>query len=346
MRWWRQPFEEQPLAWLIAVRLKGALMAMLVVATIATGGYIVIEGYGWIDAIYMTVITLGTIGYGEVRPLDTAGRVLTMALIIAGFAAFVYAASILTSFFTSGEAANHLRAQKARRMEAELENHVIVVGYGRVGHAVVESLTRMGRTCVVLDHNAALAGAIEAGGALHVVGDATDEQDLVRAGIRRAAAFVAAADQDADNLVVVLTARAVSPTIRIVSRVNDSAWLTRMERAGANVAQSPYGSYGDALAASALSAAAGALHGVHMLGLGLGLGTEEMPVSASSPLVGKVFARLDQDYARIHLLGVRRDGELLPWHDAPDPVRADDALFVIGLPENLAHLADECGPSV
>ena len=293
----------------------------------------------------MTVI-LGTIGYGEVQPLDTAGRFLTIAVIIAGFTAFVYAASILTSVFTSGEAAEHLLERRARRMEAALNDHVIVVGYGRVGHAVVRSLTRMERQCVVLDRNPQLREAIEESGAVHVLGDATDEDDLRRAGIERAAAFVAAADQDSANLVVVLTARAVSPTLRIVSRVNESTWLKRMERAGANVAQSPYDSYGDSLAASALSAAAGALRGVHMLGIGLGIGTEEMPLTSGSQLNNVHLADVEAMHPGVHVLGIRRAESLHRWHEVTGPLRTGDVLFAIGTPEHLADLARACKPSI
>jgi voltage-gated potassium channel len=224
-------------------------------------------------------------------------------------------------------------------VEAQLEDHVIVVGYGRVGHAVVRSLTRMERPCVVLDRNPDLQGTIEASGAIHVAGDATNEDDLRRAGIERAAAFVAAADQDSANLVVVLTARAVSPALRIVSRVNESTWLTRMKRAGADVAQSPYDSYGDSLAASALSPAALNLRDLHMLGLGLGLGTEEIILAEDSPLVGGGLARLRDNYPAVHILGLRRNEKLHRWHEVPEPLESADVLVALGTPDNLADLA-------
>ena len=117
---------------LVLYRLRWALLAVVTLALSATVGYVVVEGYGWLDAIYMTVITLGTIGYGEVKPLHTGGRVLTIAIVIAGFTTFVYAASILTTLFASGEAVRHLRERRSRQMLDALEHHVIVVGFGRV----------------------------------------------------------------------------------------------------------------------------------------------------------------------------------------------------------------------
>jgi voltage-gated potassium channel len=250
-----RPLAEQPLGTWIVYRLRGPFLAMFTLAVVSTVGYMLIEGYGWIDAAYMTVITLGTIGYGEVHPLGTGGRFFTVGVVIASFATFVYAASVLTNVFTSGEASRHMHERSARKMRDALQDHVIVVGFGRVGQAVVRSLRKIDRQCVVLDTNSDLDAAIGALGAVHVCGDATSADDLRKAGIDRAAGFVAAADTDASNLVVVLTARAVRPDIRIVSRVNEAAWLTRIKNAGADVAQSPYESYGASLAESAVSPA-------------------------------------------------------------------------------------------
>jgi len=239
--------------WLV-YRLRLPLLLLGALAAISTLGYKAIEGWGWVDAIYMTVITLGTIGYGEVHPLGTDGRIFTIGVIIASFATFVYAASVLTNVFTSGEAARHIKERSARRMRDALSNHVIVVGFGRVGHAVVRSLHDGGRPCAVIDMNPEHEANIRAMGAVHVCGDATDVEDLRKAGIDRAVGLVAAADTDAANLVVVLTARATAPDLRIVSRVNEAAWLQRIRNAGADIAQSPYESYGQLLANSAVTA--------------------------------------------------------------------------------------------
>ena len=316
-------------------RLRNALLAVAVLAVVATVGYVVLEGYGWVDALYMTVITLGTIGYGEVRPLDTAGRFLTIGVIIAGFAAFVYAASVLTNFFTSGEASQRAHERRARRMQAQLNDHVIVVGFGRVGHAVVRALLQMGRQCVVLDINPNLQAQISASGAMHVAGDATDEDDLRRAGIDRAVGLVAAADQDSLNLVVVLTARAVRPELRIVSRVNQSTWLSRIENAGADVAQSPYDSYGASLAASALSPTVLSLHNLPLLGLG----TEEIEVAENSDLVGKRIEQLEAAHVGVHILGLRRERQLHKWHEIDDPLRQGDVVVALGEPADLSARA-------
>jgi len=340
-RWWlRPPSEDQPLLSWLLFRLRNALIAGVVLAAVATVGYVVLEGYGWVDALYMTVITLGTVGYGEVRPLDTSGRFFTIGVIVAGFAGFVYAASVLTIFFTSGEASQQSRKRRARKMQAQLNNHVIVVGFGRVGQAVVRALRLSHRQCAVLDIDPELEGQITASGAIHVAGDATDEEVLRSAGIDRAAGLVAAADEDALNLVIVLTARAVRPSLRIVSRVNESTWLSRIENAGADVAQSPYDSYGASLAASALSPT---VLGVHSLPL-LGLDTEEIEVAETSELVGKGIAQLEAAHVGVHILGLRREQLLHKWHEIDDSLRRGDVLVALGEPAHLSALVRSASP--
>ncbi|MEO7518836.1 MAG: NAD-binding protein [Acidimicrobiales bacterium] len=238
---------------LIAYRLRWALAAIVGLVVGSSVGYVVLERYSWLDALYMTIITLGTVGYGEVRPIHTRGRLLTMSVIVASFATLVYMASVLTNVFASGEVTRHVQARRARRMCEELDNHVIVVGFGRVGQAVIRAFHDRGKQCVVMDTNPDHGPDIIATGAMQIIGNATDEDDLRRAGIERADALVAAADQDSENLVVVLTARSLRPDIRIVSRVNQKTWLRRIKQAGADVAESPYESYGARLADSAIA---------------------------------------------------------------------------------------------
>jgi voltage-gated potassium channel len=331
-----QPRPDQPLAVWVLFRLRLALLALLALAVVATLGYMVIEGYGWIDATYMTAITLGTIGYGEVHPLGTGGRLFTIGVIVASFATFVYAASVLTSVFTSGEATRHRQERRARRMREGLQDHVIVVGFGRVGQAVVRSLREMAQQVVVLDTNPDHGPAIEATGAIHVCADATNEEHLKQAGIETAAAFVAAADKDSSNLVVVLTARAIGgEDLRIVSRVNEAAWLDRIKNAGANVAQSPYDSYGATLAASALSPSVLDLHDLPLLGLG----TEEVRIEPGSRFLGKSLGQLIEQHVGIYILGLRRDDRLHGWYEVHDPLREGDILVVLGTSEHLSGLA-------
>lgn len=331
---WRAPADDSPIVFLVMYRLRFALMAILALVLLSTVGYVVLENYGWIDALYMTVITLGTVGYGEIHPLDTVGRILTAVVIIIGFTTFVYAVSVLTNLFVSGEPLRLLHNRRSQRMRDALEHHVIVVGFGRVGQAVVRGLQELGRPCVVIDRNPDRHDEISAVGGIEMVGDATNEDDLRRAGIDRADALIAACDQDSENLVVVLTAKATRSDLRIVSRVNEATWVERIKHAGANVAQSPYPSYGMSLAAAATSHAVLDLHDLPLLGLG----TEEIAVPADSHIVGISPAELAAAHPRVHIVGLRRDDRLHRWHEIDSTLQADDIIVALGTHEDLMTL--------
>ena len=170
-----------------------------------------------------------------------------------------------------------------------------------------------------------------------MIGDATNERDLEAAGIFRAAALVAATDDDGVNLLVTLTARALRPDLRIVSRVNEAEWRDRIVRAGADVAQSPYRSYGMSLAASAVTP--GVLD-VHDLPL-LGLATEEIEVTAVSPFVGRSLTQIGEQRPGVFVVGLRRERRFHRWHDVSGPIVSGDVLVALGTPVVLRELAAE-----
>lgn len=333
----RDPVAGRSLVRLVIYRLRWAILAFVALTGLATAGYVTIEGYGWFEALYMAMITLSTIGYGEVRPLGTGGRMLTMVVIVLSFTTVAYAVSALTNFYTSGEAVEHLRVRRGRRARMALSDHVIVVGFGRVGQAAARGLRELGRPCLVMDRDPAREEEIAYLGAVQLIGDATSEEDLREAGIDRAAALVAAAESDEINLVVVLTARSLRPDLRIVSRVNDAEWHGRIRQAGADVAQSPYPSYGMNLAASAVSPAVLDLHDLPLLGLG----TEEVRLSDASPLLGLTISEIAAAHPGVHVVGLRRERSLRSWDDFTGPTASGDVLVALGRPANLRGLASK-----
>jgi len=256
-------------------------------------------------------------------------------VIIASFGTLVYSATMITELFTSGSALEYLRESRGRRMRNELSDHVIVVGFGRVGQAVAKGLTDLGTPCLVMDHQGEVEPSIRELGAVPLIGDATDEAALVEAGIHKAQALVAAADKDDINLVITLTARALRQDLRIISRVNEAGWRDRIIRAGADVAQSPYPSYGLSLATSALSPRVVDFHTLPLLGLG----TEEIEVSPGSPFLGRHLRELEGLHAGVHIVGLRRDRSLTVWSDVDDEIRPGDVLVALGTPEALRSLA-------
>jgi voltage-gated potassium channel len=323
-----------PVALLLS-RLANVFAVMVGVMVVASAGFVVLADYSWFDALYMSVIALATIGYGEVKPLDTTGRVWAITVIVAGFATFVYAASVLSAVFVSGEFTNAIKARRGERMREELRDHVIVVGFGRVGRAVVKGVLNERRPCIVIDRERALDESITAAGVVGLIGDASEETTLRDAGIERAEAIVAAAHDDATNLVVVLTARALNPNLRIVARVNDPAWYDRICRAGAHSALSPYESYGIALAASALDAS---VVGVQDLPT-LGLRAEEFTVLAGSPVVGMSLEDFAVAHPDVLVVGIRREQGITRWHEIPGPIAVDDVIVILGEPSAMARVA-------
>ncbi len=336
LAWLRRPLTHRSLGWFVLYRLRWALGVLIVLFVAATCGYVAICGFGWIDAAFMTVITISTVGYEEVHPLTHGGQIFTIFVIIASFGTFVYAATAITELFTSGGAVEHLRESRGRRMRNEMEGHVIVVGFGRVGQAAAKGLSDLGTPCLVMDRNHDVEREIRDLGCVPMIGDATDEGDLAEAGIHRASALVAAAEQDDINLVITLTARALRPGLRIVSRVNEAGWRDRIVRAGADVALSPYPSYGISLATSPISPRVLDFHSLPLLGLG----TEEIEVRGESPYVGRQLGDLSRAHAGVHIVGLRRDRRLQRWTDVAGEVRAGDVLVALGTPDALRSLAE------
>jgi voltage-gated potassium channel len=315
-------------------RLRPVLGAFAAVLVLGTVGYLLLDNaYGWFDGLYMTVITIGTIGYGEVHPLDITGRVWTIFIVILGYATFIYGSATLTSMFVSQEFRRFRADQRRKAMRQDLTSHVIVVGYGRVARAAISSVGRTDRGLVVIEDNPDLADEIEHTGAIPLIGDARKEETLLEAGIERASALISAVD-DPTNLVAVLTARSLKPDLRIVSRLNEEAWRHRLRRAGASAVVAVYESAGLGLATHAVGRDVIATIDLPELGVHSG----EVVVEANSPVVGRDLAAVLRDVSEVLLLGVRRDGSVLRWFELEDPLRAGDVLLAIGTNENLAGL--------
>ena len=217
-------------------------LAFLVAALVLIGtvGYRVLEGYTWLEALYMTLITLSTVGYGEVRPLSEQGRVFTIGLIVLGVGTGAYLFSALTEYIISGELQGTL--ERRRRMKAvdRLNQHYIVCGCGRVGEQVAAELARMRLPFVVVTRNPEALARCKQHGFLYIEGDPAEDAVLLQAGIQRARGLVAVLDSDADNLFVVLSARSLNPNLSIVAQAVAEDTEKKLYKAGADRVVSPY----------------------------------------------------------------------------------------------------------
>ena len=215
-------------------RLGWAIGLVAAVGAVGTLGYMLLEHWSLFDALYMTVITVGTVGFGEVHTLDAAGRVFTIFLIMAGVLALGFAFGQLVEFILEGHLTNILEVRRMEKRLAGLSGHTIVAGLGRVGSVAARALAEEGAAFVVVDSSAeATDVAIEAGWIV-VRGDATEEETLQHAGIERAGAVVTALSGDAENLFVTVSARGLNPEIFIVARCEHESTEAKLLKAGAN----------------------------------------------------------------------------------------------------------------
>lgn len=302
----------------------GALLAALLVVAVSTAGYVVVAGLTWFDALYMTFITVGTVGFSEIGGFGTAARAWTMAVIVAGFAVLVMMTARLTAMLVSGAWNDLTTDRRRKKMTMGLEGHTIVVGFGRVGEATAESFVSTGHACAVIESDRAKAPAVEELGAVPVTGDGRDAEVLQAAGIERAAAVVGALS-DIDNLVMVSSVRALRPDIRIVVRVTDTDWCDRLRRAGADDLVPIYRSAGHHLALSATTTGV-----VGVMDAENGLVTREMEVTHGSGLVGLSPAEIMRADPMMIVVGVRNEGNVTRWHEFDGPIREGDILIVTG----------------
>ncbi len=215
-------------------------LMLVVLLSVGTTGYIFIEGWRPIDALYMTVITVATIGYGELKPLSDAGREFTMAIIFMGVGFFAYSINVLTEVAIEGRIKDIFNQKRMQRAISKLENHFIVCGCGRIGKTILEMLMREGIPVVIIESDPDVVRDLESTGHLVMVGDATSEDVLNNAGISRARGIVCVLHSDADNVYITLTARLLNPSVFILARASDRKAERRICQAGANKVISPY----------------------------------------------------------------------------------------------------------
>jgi len=263
-------------------RLGGALIALALVLVVGTIGYVVL-GFSLLDAMYQTVTTVSTVGFREVEPFTPAGQLFTMVLILFGVGAALYAFSVLIETFLEGQLNELFGRRRMEQSIASMRDHVIICGWGRVGRSIGDELVETGRSLVAVERIEA-----KVTGAPHVVvGDATEDGVLRAAGIEHAAALVAAADTDAANAFIALSARALNPELFIVARTRNEDSADKLHRSGANRVVNPQSIGGARMAAFVLRPHVAEFLDVVMHEGTLEFRLEEVPVTESSSIAGR-----------------------------------------------------------
>jgi voltage-gated potassium channel len=312
------------------------------VTAIGTAGYILIEGLSALDALYLTVITLTTVGYGDLVPQTTAGRLFTVLIILSGVGSALYLFTAGAQLVLEGQLRDVFGRTAMQRRADHMRGHVIVCGYGRFGRAVAGELARSGAEMFVIDADPAREEELLRLGAPFAIGSAVEDEVLDGAGIRRARAIVVATPSDPDNVFITLSAREKNPEIRIHARAETEAGLRRLELAGAHQTLSPYHSGGVRMAASILRPSV-----VDFLELPLpdhhpGIAIEEARIGAHCRLEGTTIGDVESEWQRVRVVALERAGD--PVRIAPEAgtvLGAGDLLVVIGEREALMRLAQE-----
>lgn len=318
------------------------LYVLVVLAITATGslGYVLIEGWPLMDGLYMTVITLSTVGFKEVRNLSPAGQAWTMTLIVAGVGALGYLFKSVGQSIVASDLPERMRRRRMQDRVDALSGHYVICGFGRVGRQVVHDLQAKKKACVVIDPEpVALAGV--AGDVPYVIGDAADDETLKQAGIERATGLVVTTAADPTNLFVTISAHAINPKLVIVARANEDGTEPKLLRAGATHVISPYTISGRRIATQLLSPTLTDFLDIVLHSGKLELWLEECTVRTGSALHGRTVAEVDvRRRTGANVLAVRRHDQGALFTNPPADLRFEpgDVLIALGTREQLGAL--------
>jgi len=317
-------------------RVLRIIIILLAVMLVGTAGYMVIEGWSFLDAVFMTIITLSTIGYGEVHPLSDTGRIFSIVLIFLGVGGMSYALTTMVQYFMGGELALIMGRRKMKDRIQNLKDHIILCGYRRVGREVARVFEEEGMPFVVIDID---QGAIEkaaADGCLYILGDATSDETLKRAGIMKARALVAALGNDVDNVYITLSAKDMRPDLFVVSRFSTPESESRLKQVGADRLISPHSMGGRRMALLTLRPLV-----VDFIDTIMHSRKGEMMLENVKVAVGSEAAGLNvKDGSRIWgataILAIKKkNGNLIANPPGDMPIDVGDELVVIGTREQL-----------
>jgi voltage-gated potassium channel len=327
--------------------LLNAAALLVSLPVIGTAGYMIIEGWGFLDALYMTIITVTTIGFHEVHPLDTSGQIFTMVLAVSGVGAIFYAFLSLFQFLLEGELGSFLGVRRMRGQIGNLRDHYVLCGFGRVGEEISREFAERGVPFVVTEVNPEAIERAQRRGVLLLVGDASNDDILRQAGIMHARCLLAASDSDSGNTFIVLAARALNPDLFIVARAGNPESEPRMLRAGADRVFSPYLTAGRQMALSAIQPmVVEFIDTLAMRQVG-GSILAEIEVSEGSGLVGQTIHDVLHAAKTIVVLGLQKaNGQLQVGPANTTALEAGDKVIVMGEEDELEGIRPVPGQAV
>ncbi len=315
------------------------LIALTVLLAIGTAGFRALEGWSVVDSLWMAVITLSTVGFGEPGPMSEAGRLFTIFYIIAGVSVATYTVGTLSRKFLEGEFQNLIGRRRIMTKIRNMKDHYIIAGYGRIGQMVAREFEGRPFPFVVIERDESAAGKLPPEYPV-LVGDATEEATLVEAGIANARGLVAVLPTDADNLFLTLSARELNPKLLIISRYEEERTKQKLHRAGADKVVSPYIIGGKRMAMAALRPAVIDFIELATQSESLGLQMEEIEIPADSAMAGTslVDSNIRSTLDIIVVAVKKRSGHMIFNPGASLVIETGDRLIAIGERNQLVEL--------
>lgn len=319
--------------------LGGPAAVLAVVVCVGAAGYVLIEGWPLDDALWMVFITLSTIGYGEVHPLSDEGRLFTLGYILVSLGLGTLGVRQFATYVADGGLREDLTDRVWRREMGKLNDHFIVVGHGRLGREIVADLEHQGVPCVVVD---LVRPEHASQDTLILVGDATRDEVLIEAGLKRARGLAIATPSDAINVYITLTARALAPEIVIVTRIEDEAAAFKARRAGASDVLLPYHLSGSRMARAMIHPRSSSFVDHATLRQHDDLAMVDLELPAGSSMLTTLRALDLRRRFGVVVVAARHGDEALIFAPDPDrPFGAGDALVVVGSPDGVDRMVTE-----
>ncbi|MGD8519635.1 MAG: potassium channel protein [Desulfobacterales bacterium] len=307
---------------------------------IGTAGYMLIEDWGILDALYMTIITISTVGYREVHDVGAMGRIFSIFLIFSGVGFTLYVAAAVVQFMVEGRIRIILGRRRLDQKLNRLRNHYIVCGYGRIGRVLVRDLRRTPMDLVVIDKDPELVAVMEKDNVLYVTGEASDETNLIKAGIHRAKGLIAVLATDTENVFLVLTARQLARELLIIARASKEEAKSKLKAAGADTVESPYEMGAVSMAHRIVRPTVTSFLDLAFAHTRKDIQMEEIPVDASSSLVDVMLkdSGIRQNYNLIIIAIKKPDGSMLFNPSFEAVIQPEDTVIAVGEVDNLQKL--------
>jgi len=323
-----------------------ANLLVIFIISLGVAGYMIIEGWNFLDALYMTVTTLTTVGYGEVHEISKMGQVFTILLIFIGVTFFLYVAGAVVQFMVEGRIRIILGRRRLDKKIDRLKNHYIICGYGRIGKILCKMLSRKPIDLVAIEKHSELTPVMDANKILYISGDATDEKNLLNAGIERAKGLIAALATDTENVFLVLTARQLNPGLFIMASANRDESKSKLLAAGANRVESPYNIGATSMAQRIIRPTVTNFLDFAFAHRRKDIQMEEIPVSPSSALVNLMLkdSGIRQKFNLIIIAIKKLDGKMLFNPSFETLIEGGDTVIAVGQENNLQQLEKILNP--